>query len=76
MPATIAQLLSAQHLSEKPLAFPGAITLAGVPIDLTKITVPNLFVSAIEDHMRRGTTTRGHSFLSGKSRFVLSGSGT
>ena len=58
------------------MAKPGGITLAGVPIDLSKVTVPTYFVSAIEDHIAPWKTTwLGPRLLKGKSRFVLSGSG-
>jgi polyhydroxyalkanoate synthase len=55
---------------------PGGITLAGVPIDVSKVTLPSYFVSAIEDHIAPWKTTyAGTQLLGGKSRFVLSGSG-
>src|SRR5690349_8780560 len=55
---------------------PGALTLAGVPIDLSKVTVPTYFVSAIEDHIAPWKTTyAGPGLIQGKKRFVLSGSG-
>jgi polyhydroxyalkanoate synthase len=54
----------------------GGITLAGTPIDLAKIAVPTYFVSAIEDHIAPWKTTyEGPKLVSGKARFVLSGSG-
>ncbi|HSV20396.1 MAG TPA: class I poly(R)-hydroxyalkanoic acid synthase [Casimicrobiaceae bacterium] len=55
---------------------PGALTLAGTPIDLSKVTVPSYFVSAMEDHIAPWKTTyAGPRILGGESRFVLSGSG-
>ncbi|HLX29345.1 MAG TPA: class I poly(R)-hydroxyalkanoic acid synthase [Casimicrobiaceae bacterium] len=55
---------------------PGALTLAGVPIDLTKVTTPTYFVSAIEDHIAPWKTTyAGPGLMRGARRFVLSGSG-
>ena len=55
---------------------PGGIRLAGVPIDVSKVTLPSYFVSAIEDHIAPWKTTyAGTQLLGGKSRFVLSGSG-
>ncbi len=55
---------------------PGGIKLAGVPIDLSKVTVPTYFVSAMEDHIAPWKTTyEGPQILRGKSRFVLAGSG-
>jgi polyhydroxyalkanoate synthase len=54
----------------------GGLTLDGVAIDLSKVSVPSYFVSAIEDHIAPWKTTyAGPSILGGKSRFVLSGSG-
>ena len=72
-----AQLLPAQHVHEATrCTTPGGITLAGVPIDLSKVTLPTYFVSAIEDHIAPWKTTyAGPQLLGGKSRFVLSGSG-
>jgi len=55
---------------------PGALSLNGVKIDLSKVNVPTYFVSAIEDHIAPWKTTyEGPRILGGKSRFVLSGSG-
>src|SRR4029453_7357438 len=55
---------------------PGALTLGGTKIDLTKVTTPSYFVSAMEDHIAPWKTTyAGPNLLAGKNRFVLSGSG-
>ena len=55
---------------------PGGLTLNGVKIDLSKVTTPAYFVSAIEDHIAPWKTTyAGPKILGGKPRFVLSGSG-
>ena len=55
---------------------PGGLTLAGVPIDISKVTTPTYFVSAMEDHIAPWKTTyEGTQLMKGKSRFVLSGSG-
>ena len=55
---------------------PNALTLAGTKIDLSKVTVPSYFVSAIEDHIAPWKTTyAGTQIVKGKNRFVLSGSG-
>ena len=55
---------------------PGGITLNGIAIDLRKISVPTYFVSAIEDHIAPWRATyQGPHLVSGKSRFVLGGSG-
>ena len=55
---------------------PGALTLAGTPIDLAKVATPTYFVSAIEDHIAPWKTTyAGPGLMRGARRFVLSGSG-
>src|SRR4029450_2670237 len=55
---------------------PGGLTLDGVKIDLSKVTVPAYFVSAIEDHIAPWKTTyAGPHLLTGKSRVVRAGSG-
>ncbi len=55
---------------------PGGITLAGVPIDLSKVKVPSYFISTVEDHIApwQGTYL-GATALGGAVRFVLGGSG-
>jgi len=58
------------------LGVPGGITLAGVPIDLSKVTLPAYFISTVEDHIAPWKTTyRGARYLGGPVRFVLGGSG-
>jgi polyhydroxyalkanoate synthase len=58
------------------LGVPGGIELAGVPIDLSKVTLPAYFVSTVEDHIAPWKTTyRGARYLKGPVRFVLGGSG-
>ena len=58
------------------LGKPGGITLAGVPIDLSKVTIPAYFISTAEDHIAPWKTTyKGARYLGGKVRFVLGGSG-
>jgi polyhydroxyalkanoate synthase len=55
---------------------PGGLTLAGVAIDVSKISIPTYFVSAIEDHIAPWKTTyAGPVLMRGRTRFVLSGSG-
>jgi polyhydroxyalkanoate synthase len=76
MPATMHSFYLRNMYMKNLLRVPGGITLAGVPIDLSKITVPTYFVSAIEDHIAPWKTTyAGPQLVSGKARFVLSGSG-
>ncbi len=58
------------------LGVPGGTTLAGVPIDLSKVTLPSYFISTVEDHIAPWKTTyRGARYLGGPVRFVLGGSG-
>ena len=58
------------------LGVPGGISLAGVPIDLTKAKVPAYFISTAEDHISPWKTTyKGSKYLGGEVRFVLGGSG-
>jgi len=58
------------------LGKPGGISLAGVPIDLSKVKVPAYFISTAEDHIAPWKTTyKGAKYLGGAVRFVLGGSG-
>jgi polyhydroxyalkanoate synthase len=55
---------------------PGGLTLAGVPIDLSKVKIPAYFISTIEDHIAPWRATyAGARLLAGPVRFVLGGSG-
>jgi len=54
----------------------GGLTLAGVPIDLTKIKTPCYFISTVEDHIAPWKSTyEGAHLPSGPVKFVLGGSG-
>ena len=58
------------------LGVPGGISLAGMPIDLSKVEVPAYFISTAEDHISPWKTTyKGSKYLGGAVRFVLGGSG-
>ena len=57
MPAKMHSFYLRNMYMKNLLRVPGGITLAGVPIDLSKITVPTYFVSAIEDHIAPWKTT-------------------
>jgi polyhydroxyalkanoate synthase len=58
------------------LGVPGGISLAGVPIDLSRVKLPAYFISTVEDHIAPWKTTyRGARYLGGPVRFVLGGSG-
>ena len=58
------------------LGVPGAIELAGVPMDLARVKLPAYFISTAEDHIAPWKTTyKGSRYLGGPVRFVLGGSG-
>ena len=76
MPAKMHSFYLRNMYMRNKLRDPGGISLAGTPIDVSKVAVPAYFVSAIEDHIAPWKTTyAGTQLLGGKSRFVLSGSG-
>jgi polyhydroxyalkanoate synthase len=55
---------------------PGALTLLGTPIDLTRIKIPTYFISTVEDHIAPWKSTYlGARLMRGPVRFVLGGSG-
>ncbi len=55
---------------------PNAVTLAGVPVDVTKITTPSYILSTKEDHIAPWKTTYETTQLfKGPCKFVLAGSG-
>jgi len=58
------------------MGVPGGLNLLGVPIDLSKVTLPSYFISTVEDHIAPWKTTyKGARYLKGPVRFVLGGSG-
>jgi polyhydroxyalkanoate synthase len=76
MPAAMHSFYLRNMYMKNLLREPGGLTLGGTPIDLSKVTTPTYFVSAIEDHIAPWKTTfAGPRILKGTSRFVLSGSG-
>src|SRR5215831_1399685 len=76
MPAKMHSFYLRNMYMKNKLREPGGITLAGTPIDVTKVKLPAYFISAIEDHIAPWKATySGARFLGGKTRFVLSGSG-
>ncbi len=76
MPARMHSFYLRNMYQSNKLVEPGGITLAGVPIDLSRVRVPAYFLSTREDHIApwRGTYL-GARALSGPTRFVLAGSG-
>jgi len=76
MPAAMHSFYLRNMYQENKLVEPGGISLSGVPIDLTTITVPAYFLSTREDHIAPWLSTyRGTQLLRGKTRFVLAASG-
>ena len=57
MPAKMHSFYLRNMYMKNLLGEPGGITLAGVPIDLSKVKVPTYFVSAVEDHIAPWKTT-------------------
>jgi len=61
---------------ENKLIEPGGITLAGVPVDLTRIETPVYMLSTREDHIAPWKSTYAATAIyAGSKRFVLSASG-
>lgn len=58
------------------LCKPKALSVDGVPLDVTSIDVPACFISAVEDHIAPWKSTyMGARLFSGPTRFILGGSG-
>ncbi|HLE67156.1 MAG TPA: class I poly(R)-hydroxyalkanoic acid synthase [Burkholderiales bacterium] len=76
MPARMHSFYLRNMYMKNLLGTPGGITLAGVPIELSKVKLPAYFISTVEDHIAPWKTTyRGARYLGGPVRFVLGGSG-
>jgi polyhydroxyalkanoate synthase subunit PhaC len=76
MPAAMHSFYLRNMYLKNLLKQPGAIELAGVPIDLAPVSVPAYFISTIEDHIAPWRSTyAGARLLKGEVRFVLGGSG-
>ena len=76
MPARMHSFYLRNMYLKNKLGVPGAVTLAGVPVDLSKVKVPAYFISTAEDHIAPWKTTyKGAKYLGGDVRFVLGGSG-
>jgi polyhydroxyalkanoate synthase len=76
MPAQMHSYYLRNMYMENKLREPGGLTLAGVPIDISKVDLPKYFVSAMEDHIAPWKTTyAGTRLMKGANTFVLSGSG-
>ena len=76
MPAAMHSFYLRNMYLENKLKEPGGITLGGVKIDITKVKTPCYFISTIEDHIAPWKSTyMGARLPSGKTKFVLGGSG-
>ncbi|MGE4062621.1 MAG: class I poly(R)-hydroxyalkanoic acid synthase [Rhodospirillaceae bacterium] len=65
-----------QILLDNSLAKPGALTIRGVKIDLSKVTTPVMLVSLKDDHVSGWAATYAGALLfGGPVEFVLGGSG-
>jgi len=76
MPAAMHSFYLRNMYLKNRLREPGGITLAGVPIDLSRVKTPLYFVATFEDHISPWPSTyAGARLFPGKVRFVLGGSG-
>jgi polyhydroxyalkanoate synthase len=76
MPARMHSFYLRNMYMKNLMSVPGAMQLAGAPIDLSKVKVPAYFISTAEDHIAPWKTTyKGAQYLGGPVRFVLGGSG-
>ncbi len=76
MPAAMHSFYLRKMYLENKLVEPGGIELAGVPIDLGTIKVPNYMVSTRDDHIAPWKSTyAATSIFKGPMRFVLAASG-
>ncbi|GAB5467877.1 MAG: class I poly(R)-hydroxyalkanoic acid synthase [Rhodospirillales bacterium] len=76
MPAAMHSYYLRNMYQKNLLREPDALTIAGVPIDLGKITLPCCFVSTREDHIAPWKSTyQGTQLVGGKAKFILAGSG-
>ncbi|HEX7952289.1 MAG TPA: class I poly(R)-hydroxyalkanoic acid synthase [Burkholderiales bacterium] len=76
MPAKMHTFYLRNMYIQNKLREPGGITLAGEPIDLSKVDIPAYFISTIEDHIAPWKTTYlGAKLLKGPVQFTLGGSG-
>jgi polyhydroxyalkanoate synthase subunit PhaC len=76
MPAAMHTFFIRNMYVHNRLSDPGGITLAGVPIDMSKVTTPSYILSASEDHIAPWRTTyTTTNLLAGPVKFVLAASG-
>ena len=76
MPAAMHSFYLRNMYLHNKLCEPGGITVAGVPLDLSRVRTPLYFVSTLEDHISPWPSTyAGAQLFAGPVRFVLGGSG-
>ena len=76
MPAAMHSFYLRRMYQQNDLVKPGAITLAGVPLDMRKVKVPAYILSTREDHIAPWQSTyRTTQIFQGPVRFVLAASG-
>ncbi|MDE3059474.1 MAG: class I poly(R)-hydroxyalkanoic acid synthase [Pseudomonadota bacterium] len=76
MPAAMHSFYLRNMYQKNLLVKPGALTIAGVPIDLSTITTPSYILSTREDHIAPWKSTYAATQVySGPTRFVLAASG-
>lgn len=76
MPAMMHSLYLREMYLNNKLVEPGGITLAGVPLDLSKIDLPMYLISTKDDHIAPWKSTyKATQLYKGKVRFALSASG-
>ncbi len=76
MPAAMHSFYLRNMYQKNLLREPDALTIAGVPIDLGKISLPCCFISTREDHIAPWKSTyQGTQLVGGPAKFILAGSG-
>ena len=76
MPATMHSFCLRKMYRDNLLTKPGAITMKGKPVDLSKIKTPAYFLSTREDHIAPWHATyQGTQMLGGETTFTLAASG-
>ena len=76
LPATMYKYYLREMYINNHLCEPKALTIAGTPIDLTRVDTPSMFISTQQDHIALWKSTyAGFRLFSGEKHFVLGQSG-
>jgi polyhydroxyalkanoate synthase len=76
LPARMHSFYLRNMYQENRLRESGGISLAGTPIDLSRVSAPAYFISTREDHIAPWRSTYyGAHLLKGRNRFVMAASG-